>query len=435
VGRLGRPADVRLFTVVHTETNAFRNFSYLACFTTSTEGPRTFAMISAAWAVGLVVGGPIGSTFAESQSATWRWAFYLNLPLAGLALLLAVFCLPAHNLAPALSGWKRLSRIDPLGIGFNVIVPFLFAVATTFSGPIWRWASLESFVTWVVFGIALVAWSVQQGFCILTTVEERAFPMHMLSRTDLVPLWIASGCAGAAYAVTLYYIPLFFAFVLGRDTNEQTVRLLPFIVVFIVVVLFTGALLPVIGRYKIVYLCAGTCVLAGAAAMATLMDENISEAKVMAFEALIGVGLGMQFQHALGISNVICQSSRDRVDSTVICNMVQMGGIATVLAVAGCVFQNVGYNLLSDALGSAGYTEKQLREALGGVSSEVWRDTNPSISARGAQVVAEVISREFYIVVTGGALGVLCALCMRGQKLDYSRNRQPTLASSRTQAS
>ena len=87
---------------MHSWTDGFRNFSCLACFTTSTEGPRAFAMISAAWALGLVVGGPIGSAFAESQSATWRWAFYLNLPLAGLALVLAVFCLPAHNLAPAL---------------------------------------------------------------------------------------------------------------------------------------------------------------------------------------------------------------------------------------------------------------------------------------------------------------------------------------------
>lgn len=165
----------------------------------------------------------------------------------------------------------------------------------------------------------------------------------------MVPLWVASGYAGAAYAVTLYYIPLFFAFVRGRHTNEQTMRLLPFIIVFIVVLLLTGALLPVIGRYKLVYLCASSCIPAGAVAMTALMDENVSEAKVLAFEALIDVGLGMQFQHALGISNVICEDSRDRVDSAVICNMVQMGGIASILAAAGCIFQNVGY--MEDLLG------------------------------------------------------------------------------------
>lgn len=375
-------------------------------------------MISAAWALGLVVGGPIGSAFAENESATWRWAFYLNLPLAGTALALAIFCVPAHHLAPAVPAWQRLLNLDPLGVVFNVAAPFLFAVATTFSGPIWSWGSPASVAVWAVFGVVFVAWIVQQRFCVFTTAKARAFPMHMLWRMELVPLWIVCGCAGAAYAVTLYYVPLFFAFVRGHDTNEQTVRLLPFIVVFIAVVLLTGALLPAVGRYKLVYLCGGSCILAGAVSMALLMDENVSETRVMAFEALIGVGLGMQFQHALGISNAICQNPPDRVDSAFICNMAQMGSIATILAVAGCIFQNVGYSLLADALPPGAFTEEQLREALAGASSQAW-----SISTRGAQAVAEVISREFYIVVGSGALGILCALCMSGQKLDYGRDR------------
>lgn len=381
-------------------------------------------MISATWALGLVVGGPIGSAFAENEITTWRWAFYLNLPLAGAALMLALLCVPPRNIAPKASAWERLSKIDPLGVAFNVVAPFLFAVATTFSGPIWPWGSPASLAMWSVFGIVFVAWVLQQRFSVFTTREERAFPMHMLSRTDLIPLWVASGCAGAAYAVTLYYTPLFFAFVRGRDANEQTVRLLPFIIAFIFVVLLTGTLLPVIGRYRVVYFCAGSCTLAGAVAMAVLMkEENISEAKVMAFEALIGVGLGMQFQHALGILGATCTDGRDREDSTVICNMAQMGSIATILAAAGCIYQNVGYNLLVDALQPGTSSEKQVREALAGVSSGVWESGDPATTTRAARAVAEVISREFYIVVAAGALGILCALCMRGEKLDYSRNR------------
>lgn len=95
-------------------------------------------------------------------------------------------------------------------------------------------------------------------------------------------MWIASDRAGTAYAVTLYYIPLFFAFMRGCDTNNQTIRLLLFIIVFIVVVLLTGILLLVIGRYKLIYLYASSYILAGTVTITALINENVSEVKVLA---------------------------------------------------------------------------------------------------------------------------------------------------------
>ena len=397
----------------------------MAVLATPSESPRLFAIISAMWAVGLVIGPPVGSGFAENPHATWRWALYFNLPLMGLVLILAIICVPSYSLAPKTPLLRRLAQIDPLGVMFNIAAPMLFAIAATFSGPIWAWGSGASIAVWVVFGVVFVAWILQQHFCIFTTAEERAFPMHMLPRLDLLPIWIASGCAGGAYAVTLYYIPLFFAFARGRGSMEQTVRMLPFILVFIVVVLLTGATLPAIGRYKIIYIMAGSATLAGGAAMVATMDSNVSEAQVMGFEALIGLGLGMHFQHGLAISNVINKEDPgDRVDSSIICNMSLMGGVAAVLAMAGCIFQNVGFNLLADAIGTENYTDKDLREALAGASSVVWQSRDPRVLSRGIDAVTEVIADEFYIVVASAALCLVCAICMKAEKLDYGRKKE-----------
>lgn len=401
----------------------------MAVFSTTAESAGLFATMSAMWAVGLVVGGPIGSAFAENSHATWRWAFYLNLPLVGFGFIIAALCVPSHCLSPpGVPLGKRLLSIDPLGILFNVAAPVLFAIVVTFSGPIWDWGSGASIATWVVFGVVVLAWAAQQVFCIFTTPEERAFPVHMLRRFDLMPIWIASGCAGASYAVTLYYTPLFFAFARGYGALEQTVRVLPFILVFIVVVLLTGGLLPVVGRYKIIYVLAGAFTLSGAAAMAATLGSDTSEAQVMGLEALLGIGLGLHFQHGFGISNVINKrNERDRVDSTVVCNMAQMGSIAMILAIAGAVFQNVGFNLLSDAIADAGlegdYSDSDIREALAGVASSVWQSGDPEMEARGIAAVTEVIAREFYIVTAAGALCLLCGAWMKWEKLDYERKR------------
>lgn len=381
--------------------------------------------MSAMWAVGLVIGGPIGSAFAENHNATWRWAFYFNLPLVGLGLALGIFAVPSHSLAHKIPLRERLSAIDPLGVMFNIAAPFLFAIAATFSGPIWDWGSGPSVAVWIVFCLVFISWILQQYFSIFTTPDERAFPMHMLPRLDLIPIWIASGCSGAAYAVTLYYVPLFYAFARDHGAMQQTVRMLPFILVFIIVVLLTGSALPAIGRYKIIYILAGSVTLAGATAMAATMDSHVSESQVMGLEALIGIGLGMHFQHGLGISSVINKDPRQKVDSAIICNMVQMGGIAIVLAMAGCIFQNVGFNLLGDAIGRENYSENELREALAGVSSAVWQTRDPQVLLRGIEAVTEVIADEFYIVVASGALCLICAIFMKGEKLDYGRKKEP----------
>lgn len=399
------------------------NLTFVAVFATPTETPRLFGVLGALWAVGLVIGGPIGSAFAANDHATWRWALYLNLPCAGLSLLVALVCFPRKYLGPDVPVTARIAAVDPIGIVLNMGAPTLLALALEFSGSVWAWRSGASIACWVVFGVVLVAWGVQQYWCIGTSPDQRAIPVHLLTRVDLLPLWIASGCAGASYAVTLYYLPLFFAFARGYSALEQTVRLLPFILVFIAVVMLVGGLLPIFGRYNIIYIVAGIATVAGAGVMAATLSPSVSEAQVLGLEALIGVGLGCSFQHGVGISNVINKEPRDRVDSAVIFNMAQMGGIAIVLAVAGSIFQNVGYNMLVDAVGTGEYSQRDLREALAGVSSVVWRSSDPEIVSRGVEAVAEVIAREFYLVVGGGAVCLVCGLLMKRQRLEYGRQK------------
>lgn len=295
-----------------------------------------YGIVGATWALGLVLGGPIGAAFAENPSTTWRWAFYVNIPILGAALCSALVCLPSHSLADrheALA--RRLARLDPLGIALHVASGSLFAVAVTFSGGVWEWGQGADVAVWVIFGVVLISWALQQRFCVFTTERDRAFPVHMLSRLDLVPLWTTCFCAGASYAVTLYYTPLFFAFARGYDAMQQTVRFLPFILLFILCVSLTGRLLPLIGRYFAIYLVGGSLTLAGGLAMTQILAPSVPQSQVLALEALIGMGVGMTFQHGVAISNVINRRPRDRVDSLSLCNMAQMGGISLVLAAAG----------------------------------------------------------------------------------------------------
>ncbi|KAK9421201.1 putative Major facilitator superfamily (MFS) profile domain-containing protein [Seiridium unicorne] len=68
----------------------------VAMSTTNRERPLCFSGIITMYGIGSVIGPVIGSTFAES-SATWRWAFYLNLVVAGIFTPGFLFCLPSIN--------------------------------------------------------------------------------------------------------------------------------------------------------------------------------------------------------------------------------------------------------------------------------------------------------------------------------------------------
>ena len=384
------------------------------------ESPVLVSLVSALWALGVVVGAPIGAALAANPDITWRWAFYVNLPAIGLGLMAALFSLPTESSNERIQLWRRVSRVDPGGILFNIAAPVLFALALTFSGSVWAWRSGEAIATWVTFGIVLIGWCAQQKYCIFTTPEQRAIPVHILSRRDLQPVWVASACAGGTYAVTMYYTPLFFAFARGMTPMQQTVRTLPFILSFIFAVMLTGRLLRATARYNLVFTLAGAVTLAGGAAMAATLRYGVSDKAVMGLLVVIGIGLGMHFQHGAAISNVINQNNMsDCVDSLAVFNLAQMGGIAVVLAIAGAVYENEGQASVARALGDRNYTAKDIRQALAGVSTTVWQAEDPRILEQSIVAVIQTLAKEFYIVFVSGTLCMLSRLLMRRVVIDH----------------
>ncbi|RKK79082.1 hypothetical protein BFJ68_g17832 [Fusarium oxysporum] len=367
--------------------------------------------MSGLWAIGLVVGGPVGSAFVQSSATTWRWAFFINLPFLGLAIICALTFVPGRPETNNLPLRDRLADIDILGIVLQVATTVLFAIAATFSGSVWEWSSAPCIAMWTTFAIILAAWVVQQLRSYQKRPDHQVVPTTIMARRHMIPLWVASGCAGATYAIMLYYMPLFYAFSKGLSALQQTVRLLPFVLPFIVTVVIIAACLPRVKHYGLIYLAGGAITLGSATALATTLAPNVSESKVMGLTALVGVGLGLHFQHSNAISNRIHKDLRDRMEGAALLNMSLMGGISMALIIAGAVYENRGMSLLKSALGSFDYDEGDLREALAGVSRDTGGgDEAHSMIAYGANATCKAIALLFYIVASSGALCLTCGV-------------------------
>ncbi|KAG9844066.1 MFS general substrate transporter, partial [Aureobasidium melanogenum] len=130
--------------------------TYITTFTSKKEQPIYNALIGLCWGTGSILGPVVGGGFADS-SATWRWAFYINLPLAAVTSPIYLFLLPTHNPKPDTGAKQKLAIIDWLGAFLFAGMFAILQVALTFSGSLWKWNQAGPIALWVVFSVFLVA--------------------------------------------------------------------------------------------------------------------------------------------------------------------------------------------------------------------------------------------------------------------------------------
>ena len=340
------------------------------------------------------------------------------MPLAALLAPVYLFVTPSYNPRPDLSNKQKLRSIDWLGALLVAAVYVIPITTIAFAGSTFAWGSETSIALWVVFGLVLVLLIVQQYFALLTTPENRLFPIHFLKSRSLVLLYVVTACASTANAVAVYYIPLFFVFTRGDTALDAAVRLLPFIVVFIFFVMFAGATLPLTGRYSLYYLTGGALITVGSALMFTIRYDT-SIAKVYGYEVLIAAGAGMTFQNGYGVASVKVNEA-DKSNAIGFINTAQIGTTALALAIASCLYQNLGVQYLGDALRNYELPKQMLQAALGGAGSEVLSSVPPEVATIAVNTVAYTIARVFGMSLAAGALLFVCAMAMRHESVDLS---------------
>jgi hypothetical protein len=389
--------------------------NYISIFTTLKERPIYNAIIGLCWGTGCILGPIVGGLFAGS-SATWRWAFYINLVLAVVTAPIYLILFPRYNPQPSMTIKAKLLSIDWLGAVLNAATFVLFMVVLTFAGSTWAWNSATIITLWVLFGTALVLFSLQSYFSLFT--KNRLYPIQFLKRRSMVLIYFGTAAAATGLAVTVYYIPLFFQFTKGDSAIQAAVRLLPFIAVNIGFTMFSGALLPVFGRYMPWYIPGGIFMLVGGSLMYTI-DTSSTAAVIYGFEILIAIGSGLSGQ--IGYSIAAAKVKPGEVPAAIgFMNVAQIGSVAISLSIAGAIFQNIGFINLKDALLEYNFSNAQLRAALSGAQSAILAHGDEKVVELAIGAIVKTISRIFALVIAAGALTLVSAGFMKTEKLELN---------------
>lgn len=180
---------------------------YLGCLTLLTitttvqERPTYIGLSGLSWGIGTVLGPVIGGAFAES-SATWRWAFYINLLIGAAFAPVYFMLLPGVDPQPDVPIIDRLKKLDFLGIILNIGWLCCIIMAVNFGGTLYEWDSAQIITLFVVGGVLLAIFAVTQAYCVFTTEEDRVFPVQFVSRPFMILLFVMMACAGTAIFVS-----------------------------------------------------------------------------------------------------------------------------------------------------------------------------------------------------------------------------------------
>jgi EmrB/QacA subfamily drug resistance transporter len=361
-------------------------------------------IVGAVWAVASALGPVLGGIFAEDLS--WRWCFYINLPIVSFSIVLLYFTLHLHNpRTPFLAG---MYRIDWLGTFTILAATILFLVGLQ-TGGTRSWSEPMVIVLLVLGGLAYLLFPVTQWYED-TRGGSPIMPLRIFrDRSNLSALAVCAFDALIFNSIA-YFVPLYFQIVAAKGPLTTGVLMLALAVPLTIVSFTSGFVIEKTGRFMD-WLQSGLVVsMAGIAAMASLTPSS-SLAKSIGFLIVMGAGFGPVF-HAPLIALQTRITEKDMAVGTATFGFVRMLFGAVGLVIGQVIFQALMSPQLSAIL-AAGVNPELAHQLAGGEAVSLMSAVAQLDSAQKAVVRSGFMSAlrgAFICYAVVAALGVAASL-------------------------
>ena len=271
------------------------------------------------------VAGPLlGGLIVEHTS--WRWVFYVNLPVGLVALVVLALTLPA-------TAARAKPVIDYLGAGLLAAGLSAIVLVTSLGGTTWAWGSAQT------IGIGLAGVAAIVVFALVERrVAEPVLPPALWRERVFVVGGGLSLIVGFALFGAVTFLPLYFQTVDAATPSGSGLRLLPLMLGLLTTSILSGQLISRLGRYK-VFPVVGTAVMTIGLLMLSRLSVGTSTLTSSFYLLVLGLGLGMVMQVlVLAVQNAV----RYEVLGSATSGVTMMRGIGGSLGTAafGAIFTN-----------------------------------------------------------------------------------------------
>ncbi|MFD6475168.1 DHA2 family efflux MFS transporter permease subunit [Streptomyces anulatus] len=301
---------------------------------TPRERGKYQGLFGAVFGVTSVLGPLLGGFFTEHLS--WRWVFYINLPIGVVALVViaAVLHIPVR---------REKHTIDYLGTFLIASVATALVLVASLGGTTWAWSSPQ------IIGLAVLAVVLLVAFI---AVERRAvepvLPLKLFRMRTFALVAVISFVIGFAMFGAMTYLPTFLQVVHDITPTMSGVHMLPMVFGLLITSTGSGQIVSRTGRWK-VFPILGTAITAVGLLLLHQLDENSSTWLMSAYFFVFGAGLGLVMQ----VLVLVAQNSVSYQDLGVATSGVTFFrsiGSAFGVAIFGTIFANRLTGQLTDAL-------------------------------------------------------------------------------------
>jgi EmrB/QacA subfamily drug resistance transporter len=257
-------------------------FAIIGDLFTPAERGKWQGLFSGVFGLASIVGPLLGGYITDNIS--WRWIFYINLPLGAVALVVLFLTLPVFRNAQA------SRQIDYIGTALLVIgiTPLLLGFSLVGTGPgQYAWDSVQIIVSFSIAAVGILAFIFWELFGTKAPVLDlRLFKNSIFTVSILVTIML-----GAAMFGSIVYIPLFLQGVTGVSATNSGSLLIPLMAGWVVASIISGQLLSRTGRYHILAL-VGLALAIGGMFLMSRMDASTGELVVFRNMVILGLGMG-----------------------------------------------------------------------------------------------------------------------------------------------
>ncbi|HTZ51407.1 MAG TPA: MDR family MFS transporter [Spirochaetia bacterium] len=269
-------------------------FTVVADLFTPAERGRYQGLFGAVFGTSSVLGPWLGGLLTDHLS--WRWVFYVNVPVGLVALAFIILQMPA--LKPQMD---RKVRIDVWGVLTLLVAVVPLLLALSLGGQEYPWGSMPILVLFAVAAVGIGAFLLVER-----RAEEPILPWDLFqNRTYVIGNAAALFIAGVAFFGAILFLPIYMVLVVGVSASTAGLTVMPMTIGMVISSFVSGQLVSRVGRYKL-FLLAGAAILFLGYLLMQGLTPDTTRWQVSWRMVILGIGLGPALPlYTLAIQNSV----------------------------------------------------------------------------------------------------------------------------------
>lgn len=373
------------------------------------ERQKFIGLLYAAFAIGTDLGPIIGGTLVDEIG--WRWVFWINIPIAGFALvLLVIFLRVEHNRSPDIM--HQVLQLDFAGNLILIASVSSMLIALSSAGNQYDWNSWHTVIPLLLGFLGLILFIAYENsrWC-----KSPTMPLRLFSNQTSFIGYLLTFLHGILLYWIVFFLPVYFQAVLEVSPRQSGIDILPTMVPLVPFGILGGLIISRNGHYKLNQIVGFTFMLTAICCFTTL-DETTSQAKSVGFQLVYSIGTGLLMTAALPAIQAPLDES-DVASATATWGFVQSLGYVLGSSIPASIFSTKFDQLLPRI------NDMSVQEQLshGGAYEHAAKNFTSSLTGMVKEQVITIyvlsLKLVWQVCIAFALVSLLAALCLKEVKL------------------